>query len=379
MRAARPLAIGLQSALLLPARICATSLLIGIAGCDQEAPASPVPTKATGVSLDAPALKYITVEPAGENSIQIISRVLPGRLAMRPQALASLGAPAAGRVISVQVRPGERVAAGAPLATIQSSDAAAARAALEQAVVKAAAAEETLRRQNEMMGKGVGLEFERMEADTAAREAHSELERARLASALLGAGEGDVITLRAPSPGVVMKVKTAVGATVAPGGDSLIEMADASRLWLVADVSEVDAASVAKGQKAAVNIPSQNRRLLGVVDGLGSDVDPDTRRIAIYVALDGNIAGLTPGMQAELRFEDDGQGALMLPVEAVLIKDGKKSIVYVQQADGSFAPREVRTGLSKGGMVPILDGLKRGEHVVVKGALLLDGEAEQLL
>jgi hypothetical protein len=29
--------------------------------------------------------------------------------------------------------------------------------------------------------------------------------------------------------------------------------------------------------------------------------------------------------------------------------------------------------------VPILDGLKAGERIVVKGALLLDGAAEQLL
>jgi len=379
MRVGVPSAIGLRQALLRSARISAIGLLFGVAGCDQETPTPPIPTKANGVSLSDPALKYIAVEPVGESSVQVISRVLPGRLAMRPQALASLGAPAAGRVMSVQVRPGERIAAGEVLVTIQSSDAAAARAALQQAVVKSAAADDALRRQDEMMSKGVGLEFERVEADTAAREARSELERARLASAMLGAGDGDVISLRAPSGGVVMKVRTAVGAVVAPGGDSLVEIADSSRLWLVADVSEVDAAIVAKGQKATFFVPSQNRRLEGVVDGLGSDVDSDTRRLPIYVALEGNLAGLMPGVQAELRFSDDGQGTLMLPVEAVLINDGKKSIVYVQQADGSFVPREVRTGLSKGGMVPILDGLKRGERVVVKGALLLDGEAEQLL
>ena len=49
------------------------------------------------------------------------------------------------------------------------------------------------------------------------------------------------------------------------------------------------------------------------------------------------------------------------------------------QADGRFVPREVRTGVSKGGLVPILEGLQRGERVVTKGALLLDNEAEQLL
>ena len=373
------LANRLGSVLRISVRISTIGLLFGLAACGQESVSAPLPTKTTGVALSNPALSYITVAPAGETPVEIVSRILPGRLAMRPQALASLGAPAAGRVISVQVRPGQRIEAGAVLATIQSSDAAAARAALEQAVAKSAAADEVLRRQTEMMARGVGLDFERMQADSDARQAHAELERARLASALLGSDLGDVITLRAPGPGVVMNVKASVGAIVTPGGDALVEIADASRLWLIAEVPETDAAAVAKGQKVNVFVASQNRRLDGIVDGLGSDVDADTRRLPIYVMLEGNLAGLTPGMQAELRFTDNGEGELMLPVEAVLIKDGKHSIVYVQQTDGTFVPREVRTGMSKGGMVPILDGLKRGERVVVKGALLLDGEAEQLL
>ena len=128
-----------------------------------------------------------------------------------------------------------------------------------------------------------------------------------------------------------------------------------------------------------VYVPSQSKTLEGVVDGLGSQVDSDTRRLPIYVALRGNLAGLTPGMQAELRVASGMKDTLMLPVEAVLIKDGKRSVVYVQQTDGKFAPREVRTGVSKGGYVPILSGLQPGERVVVKGALLLDSEAEQLL
>jgi cobalt-zinc-cadmium efflux system membrane fusion protein len=176
-----------------------------------------------------------------------------------------------------------------------------------------------------------------------------------------------------------MGVKASVGAMVAPGGDPLVEIADASRLWLVADVPETDAASVVKGQRVTVDVPSQNSRVEGVIDGLGSQVDAETRRLSVYVALQGDLAGLTPGMQAEMRFSGEKQDMLVLPVEAVLIKDGKHNIVYVQQPDGRFVPREVRTGASKGGMVPILDGLKRGERVVVKGALLLDGEAEQLL
>jgi cobalt-zinc-cadmium efflux system membrane fusion protein len=83
-------------------------------------------------------------------------------------------------------------------------------------------------------------------------------------------------------------------------------------------------------------------------------------------------------MYTELRFATHAQG-LTVPVAAVLIKDGKRRVVYVQRADGRFEPRDVRVGPTSAGRVPVLEGLKPGERIVVKGALLLDSAAEQLL
>src|SRR6185436_20847717 len=146
--------------------------------------------------LPDPSLKFLAIEPVSTGGARAIGPI-PGKLAMRPQASSSLGAPTAGRVVSVLVRPGEPVTPGKVLVTLQSADAAGARASVEQASARAAGAEENLRRQNEMVAKGVGLELERFEAETRAREARAELERARRASALLGGGQGDYVTLRA--------------------------------------------------------------------------------------------------------------------------------------------------------------------------------------
>jgi cobalt-zinc-cadmium efflux system membrane fusion protein len=75
-----------------------------------------------------------------------------------------------------------------------------------------------------------------------------------------------------------------------------------------------------------------------------------------------------------------GAGAgLAVPVTAVLIKDGKRRVVYVERSDGTFEAREVKTGYSRDGQVGILEGLSPGDRVVVRGALLLDTQAEQLL
>jgi cobalt-zinc-cadmium efflux system membrane fusion protein len=364
--------------LLLPA--CVTLLTaLALAACDRPAEKADAPKLVDGgVGLKDPSLKYLTIEPVSAADAGATYGPIPGRVSLRPEAVSSLGAPTAGRVASVLVRPGEAVAAGKVLLTLQSADAAGARATLEQAQARAAAAEENLRRQNEMVAKGVGLEFERFEAETRAREARAELERARRASVLLGGGKGDLVGLRAPTAGVVMTVKATVGAMVAPGGEALIEIADATRLWAVADVPESDTALITKGQRASVSIPSAQRQIEGVVDGIGSRIDPETRRLPIYIALGGDIKGLAPGMYAELRFATHAQG-LTVPVTAVLIKDGKRRVVYVQRSDGRFEPRDVRVGATSGGRVPVLEGLRPGERIVVRGALLLDSAAEQLL
>jgi multidrug efflux pump subunit AcrA (membrane-fusion protein) len=70
--------------------------------------------------------------------------------------------------------------------------------------------------------------------------------------------------------------------------------------------------------------------------------------------------------------------SIVLPAEAVLVKDGKDYIVFVQKAD-RFVARDVSVGRSVDGRVQILSGLAAGEQVVVKGALLLDTQSEQLL
>jgi cobalt-zinc-cadmium efflux system membrane fusion protein len=63
----------------------------------------------------------------------------------------------------------------------------------------------------------------------------------------------------------------------------------------------------------------------------------------------------------------------------VLIKDGKTYVVYVKTGVDLFVAREVQIGRSIDGHVEILSGVAEGEEVVTKGALLIDGAAEQLL
>jgi cobalt-zinc-cadmium efflux system membrane fusion protein len=335
--------------------------------------------RAAELSLAPAARAFLTVEPLQPGRPQG-ERSYFGRTAFHPKALSAVTSPFAGRVATVAVEPGQRVAAGETLFTIESADALGLRAGLEQARIRLRVAEEALARQTEMAKRGVGLEAERFEAEMKAREARAEAERAERNAALAGAGQGTRIRVAAPVAGIVVSVKVTVGATVQPGGEALVEVGNPRGLWVIADVPEGEVAEAAQAKRVSVSVAALNLELEGRVAGVAPRSDPETRRTAIYVELPHGTEGLRAGLLVQVKVGAAGGGdELWLPVTAVLLKEGGRRVVYVEGQDGRFAARRVETGEERGGQVRVLKGLQPGERIVTRGALLVDREAEQLL
>ncbi len=355
-------------------------------GCGKETATRAAPEKSDvqssaggkSVQLQAEQKKFLTVETiSATDGAEVVS--LPGHISFRPQAQSAVGAPVAGRITAQLVRAGETVKAGMPLLVIESAEAAATRAVLDQANTRLNVAEQSQRRHVEMVSKGVGLEMERQEAEARLKDAQAELGRARQAVALLGNGTGSRVTVHAPANGVVIAIRTAVGATVAPGGEALVEIGNPELLQLVADVTESDLRRIAIGQEAEFEIPSLNAKGQARVSGISPLVDADSRRAQIFLNLEQRLAGMQPGMLAQLALRVSKETALIVPVTAVVIRNGSRRLVYIEKEDGSFEAREVQVGSNRNGQVVILKGINSGDRVVTKGALLLDSQAELLL
>ena len=176
-----------------------------------------------------------------------------------------------------------------------------------------------------------------------------------------------------------MTVRTAAGAAVAPGGEPLVELGDPTHLHVVAQVPESDLRRISVGQEAEVELPALASRIAARVESFSPRVDMESRRTQIYLALSRRVDGLRAGMLAQVALRLAAEGGISVPVAAVLIKDGKRRVVYMERPDGTFQAREVRTGRNRDGRVVILQGLADGDRVVVRGALLLDTQAELLL
>jgi cobalt-zinc-cadmium efflux system membrane fusion protein len=302
----------------------------------------------------------------------------PARVDFRDGAVSQVGAPLEGRVVTVHVLVGQRVSVGDPLVTLDCPDAATMRASAAVAQSSLREARLELERQRRMQQEGVGIERDVVAAETKVSAAEAERARVESGAASIGTGTGSAVIVRAPLGGVVIGRKASVGMAVQRGGDPLVEIGDTSALRIVADVFERDLPHLREGAKSRVTFPADDRQMQARVASVGSVVASGLRTAPVFLTVEAKGVALRPGMYGRVEI-DVADAGLTLPANAVLIKDGKDPVVYVQRDRLTFVRRRVVTGQPVEGRVQIVSGLSPGDQVVVRGALLLDGAADQLL
>ncbi len=301
----------------------------------------------------------------------------PARVDFRDGALAQLGAPLDGRVVNVQVEVGSQVKPGDPVVTLDCPEAADMRAQVDSVRASLREARAALERQVRMLQQGVGTEKDRLAAETRVMEIEADLTRVEADAAFVGAGSGTTVVLRSPMAGRIITRKATVGLAVQKGADPIVEIGNPDSVWVVADLFERDLPLVRLESRATIEFQSVPRPIAGRVASIGAVVASGMRTVPLRIAVDTH-ADLKPGMYGRVQLQAAG-GALTIPTEAILIKDGKESIVYVEKAPLTFERRSVTVAQHVGGRIQITSGLAPGDKVVVRGALLLDNSAEQLL
>ena len=155
------------------------------------------------VRIPAASRPFIEVqEVSAAKTDSLISA--PARVDFRDGAVSQVGAPLEGRVADVHVRVGQAVKAGDPLVTLACPEAAAMRASLETTKASLREATTELGRQQRMLTEGVGIERDRVAAETKVSAAHAELAKVEAGAAFVGSGTGTSLVVRAPIDGIVI-------------------------------------------------------------------------------------------------------------------------------------------------------------------------------
>lgn len=186
----------------------------------------------------------------------------------------------------------------------------------------------------------------------------------------------DRIEIHAPSSGLVVTRNVSQGDYVNTG-DTLLELADAERMWAVFELFERDLAYIEVGQTLTFSLTSSEQPLEGVVESLSPRLEADSRTRQVRVAIQNAGGNLTAGALLRARVDIEVDDVITIPASAPLLT-GKRAVVYVRTSPDSneFEARQVEIGRRLGEYYEVLSGLEEGELVVSRGAFRIDSELQ---
>lgn len=316
--------------------------------------------------------------PAGVVATVKVAPIRKGRLEGRVSALGSI-VPAPGaaqtvavayesRVVSILVSEGQAVETNSPLASV--TDSPDALLALEQARIDATAAQAQLQQAQSRYA----LKLTDNAALAQAQQAASSTE-ARVKS-LEARHMGAIHLLKSAGPGVVVRIATQAGAVV-PAGNTLLELADTSRLEARLGLDPKEATHLRTGGAMALAPVEGGAVTQAHLRVVSPAINPVTRMSDAYAVLPpGHPFHFGQYVRADLA-TGSGEG-LLVPYAAVLPQDGKQVLFTIRK--GHAVRHEVEL-LVQGGELLLVSGedLDAAEPVVVQGNYELeDGMAVEV-
>lgn len=354
------------------------------------------------------AVQVVSAAPADiQTSVVASGRVLaPSRV--------DIGATITGRVQTVRVREGARVApdeilveldprelkaavaqskaavtrARARVSSVKTLALPMAQAAQQQALANLTLAEREAQRARDLVAKGF---VSRSRLDDAERQldvARSQLESARAqtgaqsttgaesqqaqsllveaeAALLLAQARFSQTVIRAPAAGVVLERLIEPG-DIAQPGRKMMTLALDGPVRLIVQVDEKNLPLIRTGAVATAAADAfPNERFEAVVNYVSPGID--AARGTVELRLD--VPKPPPLLKSDMSIAMDLQGpllkqAIMLPADSVRQLQTDAPWVLVER-DGVAVRVAVRTGLQSQGRVAIIDGLKAGERVII--------------
>ena len=281
-----------------------------------------------------------------------------------------------GRIISVAVNLGDAVKAGQSLAVLDSLAIGEAQSALQQALSSQRVAQSDFKRAETLSAEEIIPQREFLRAKSELEKASSSLraaeDRLRLLGASVKSGTGaSTFPLSTPLTGTVIQ-KTAIVGELGTPAAPLFTVADLSRVWIEANLTEDALSKVHVGAQASVKVAAYpSEQFKGRVTYVASLLDKDSRTVPARIEVDNKDGRLKPEMFASATIDTNGakREALSVPDAAILLLQGQPTI-FVAKGEG-FESRAIEPGEKLSGRTVIKSGVAAGEKVVTAGAYAL--------
>jgi len=181
--------------------------------------------------------------------------------------------------------------------------------------------------------------------------------------------------------GTIISRKIAEGDYVMDG-QTLFEIADLNRLWVVFDAYESDLSWIKVGDSISFKVQSlPGRNFNSVVTFIDPVVNSQTRTTSVRT----EIVNLDNQLKPEMFVEGIVNAGMTLTEEKIVIPKtavlwtGKRAVVYVKQPQfdqPTFEFREIELGTDAGAYYVVNQGLSDGEEIAANGVFKIDGAAQ---
>lgn len=349
----------------------------------------------------------LTIEPVIKEVFRS-EHLTEGKIAVDEDRATLVFSPYSGRILRLLAKPGDKVATGQPLFVVEAPDMVQAQNDFISAVSNLNKARSQLElakiieHQNKSLYDTRAAPLRDMQQSQAAtvaaqndvRSAVTALEVVRNRLRILGKTDDEITkfgetgainpqtTIYSPIAGTVVQRKVGPGQYVnttsnsPAANDATFVIGDLSTVWLVAYVRETEAQYVKVGQALRFSVlGNPNIEFKANIAYVATSFDPGTRRLLVRATVDNKQGLLRPEMFASVTIlTGEGDHSPAVPREAI-IYDGNTARVWVARDDRSVEPRKIKTGLSNGQMIQVIEGLQVGEKVVSKGTLFVERAA----
>jgi cobalt-zinc-cadmium efflux system membrane fusion protein len=307
-------------------------------------------------------------------------RKIAGEVRADEKGRAEAGTLIPGRVATIEVALGAEVAKGAVLAWIDAPDLGRAVADVLRARARATVAAHKLERQLELEKENATSKNAVDDARAESLVAQADLAAARTALSTIGGAEPTSgatparLAVRSPIAGTVTRRDVVLGAHVS-AEKTLFEIVAPAHVQIFASVPE----TITPPKIGTVAEVRPRGGETGCSARVASDVgvvDEATRTRSVRLEASEVCAVLVPGgfVDVLLPSEVEATPVIVVPREAPIEVHEAKVVFVTTDHGATFTARAVRVGRIVGKDAVIEDGLREGEEVVVRGAILLKGE-----
>jgi len=342
----------------------------------------------TTLSVDLSAAEFakFKVMPVVEHSFSV-QREAVGNIAFNDEMSVQVYPPFQGKIIAVFARAGDAVAKEAPLYTIDSPDLVQAESTLISTAGSLNLTTRVLERAKQLFAIQGIAQKDLEQAVTDQQAAEGAHKAARDALRIFGKTDAEmdhivaerkvdsVLMVRSPLSGHVTARNAAPGLLVQPGtAPAPYTVSDVSKMWMVANVAEMDIPLLRLGQEVQVMVQAYpGRQFRARVTNIGAAVDPNTRRVSVRSEINDSKNELRPGMFATFVIRTGKPVRSPAVPLAGVVREGDGTMTLWATTDRKrMLKRTVQLGIQQDGYWQILDGVKPGELVATEGALFLN-------